>query len=565
MSFPLPAGPRPVRLPRLAAVLFLLTLLPLALGACRQAESAGASGETAEATLLVYVVVDQLRADLLDRYAPAFDGGLARLREESVRWENATYDHAQTSTSPGHATAVTGVHPHRHGLVGNSWEEQLDDGSWESVYALRDLASPIVGEPEMEGRGPANLYREGLPDWILARDTDSRVVSLSAKDRAAIAMAGRTRGEVYWHDGSLGRFLTSTYYRNDYPGWVADFNEGHLGGTWSDTVWASTVPKEYEMLSRSDTFPYEGDGVNTFFPHSAAREMVAAGLVGEEASNGLGSGLPEVPLNEWRTRGPFPDAATFALARVAVTELELGQRGRLDYLALALSQVDRVGHEYGPLSREQLDNVLRLDRELGAFMEFLDEAVGEGNWVLAFTADHGVIELPEAREELGSFGRRITPTELSTLVSRAEAAAEAAGSNSLARARAAAEAAREFEWVTDAFALEDLVAGEPSDSFGDFFRASWHPERRLGPLGRLNVGIRLGEGVYSGRYPTGSGHGSPYHYDRHVPFLIMGPGLTPEVRADRVSIVDLAPTLAKLLGIPSPDDLDGRVVLGDGD
>lgn len=510
----------------------------------------------------MYVVVDQLRADLLDRYAPAFDGGLARLQEEAVRWENATFDHAQSSTSPGHATAVTGVHPHRHGLVGNSWEERLDDGSWESVYALRDLASPIVGEPEMEGRGPANLYREGLPDWILARDAEARVVSLSAKDRAAIAMAGQTRGEVYWHDGSLGRFLTSTYYRDEVPRWVADFNDANLGGTWGDTVWTSTVPEEYLGLSRPDTFPFEGDGANTSFPHSASRELEAAGHRAEAASARSETGLPEVPLNEWRSRAPFPDASTLALARLAVNELELGQRGRLDCLALALSQTDRVGHDYGPLSREQFDNLLRLDWELGSFMEFLDEVVGEGSWVLAFTADHGVIELPEAREELGHFGRRIAPSELSDLVSRAEQAAEAAGPDSLTRARAAAEVAREFEWVADAFALEDLMAGQPSDSFGDFFRHSWHPDRRLGPLGRLNVGVRLGEGVYSGRYPTGTGHGSPYHYDRHVPFLIMGPGLTPEVRADRVSVVDLAPTLAGLLDLPALDDLDGRVVLG---
>jgi arylsulfatase A-like enzyme len=496
--------------------------------------------------LVAYVVVDQLRADLLDRYDPVFTGGFARLRAEGHRWVNATYDHAQTSTSPGHATATNGVHPHRHGLVGNSWMERTENG-WESVYALRDLGSPVVGFPELEGRGPANLDRKGFADWLTEANAGSRVVSLSGKDRAAIAMAGHVPGHVYWLDGEVAHFLTSEYYRSEYPEWVDRFHRDEFPRIWSDTVWHSQVPDWAAGLSRPDTFPYEGDGINTYFPHWAKNEV-------EDLSS-------EAELGAWRERGPYPDKATLALARIAVQELELGMRNAPDYLALALSQVDRVGHDYGPRSREQLDNLIRLDRGLGEFMDFLDREVGEGRWMMALTGDHGVIDLPEARAEAGLDGRRITPAESEELLQSAEAAAGAAGDDPLARARAAAQAALTQDWIEDAFAWEDLLSGQPADSLQALFLHSYHPDRALGPLGHLGVAIRTVEGAYSGRYPAGTGHGSPYYFDRHVPFILMAPGVPSGMSEERVSIVDLAPTVAHLMGIPTPNDLDGRVVL----
>ncbi|MBA4157155.1 MAG: alkaline phosphatase family protein [Gemmatimonadetes bacterium] len=526
---------------------YLLTLLAALvpfgfLGAC--SSPAGDEAEQ-DGVLLVYVVVDRLRADLLDRYESAFTGGFVRLRAAGHRWENATVDHAHTATAAGHATAAMGTHPHRHGVVGNDWLEQGEDGSWESVYALRDRGARIVGESGMEGRGPANLVRTGLPDWIEAHDSKARIVSISGKDRAAVAMAGRSRGEVYWMSSSRGRFLTSTYYRNNYPRWVERFHRRRLANSWSDTVWHSTIPHGVESLSRPDTFAFEGDGVNTYFPHRASREA---------------DGTDARSLNRWRNRGPYPDQAALDLAREAVRELKLGRRGAIDYLALALSQVDRVGHSYGPFSREQLDNLLRLDRELGSFMEFLDENVGAGRWMLALTADHGVMELPEARRGLGLFGRRVLQQELDAVIARAEATAEAAGTDPLAQARAAAATAREADWVADAFVWDDLIREGPADSLQALYLRSWHPERRLPPVGHLGIGVRLLEGAYAGN-ERGTGHESPYIYDRHVPFMIMARGLEAGTTTERVSLVDLAPTLAQLLGVPYPDDLDGRSVV----
>jgi arylsulfatase A-like enzyme len=478
-----------------AVVFTLLSLVFLVMASC---DPGGGDADAAEGSaegdpLVVVVVVDQLRADLLDRYAEVLPHGFARLQRDGHRFTNATFDHAQTSTAPGHATAVTGVHPYRHGLVGNSWRTERADGSWESVYALRDLDAPIVGEPEMEGRGPANLEREGLADWIVAAEPRARVVSLSGKDRAAVAMAGRVPGEVYWLDAARGRFLTSHYYRNALPDWVDRFHAETMPEIWSDTVWYSEVPPEAATLSRPDTFPYEGDTRHTWFPH-------------------------------------------------------------------------RASHDYGPLSREQLDNLIRLDRGLGKFMDFLDDRLGAGGWVLALTADHGVIDLPEWRAEQGEYGRRISPDERNAMVERAEAeaASHQNGISELERARAVARVVEAEEWVEDAFAWADVVEADPADSMRVFFRNSYRPDRALGPVAHLGVGFRTVEGAYSGRYPAGTGHGSPYHFDRHVPLIFVGPRVEAGVSEGPVSIVDLAPTLAAMIGLEVPGDLDGVVVLGGG-
>jgi len=497
--------------------------------------------------LVVLLVVDQLRPDLLDRYAPAFTGGFARILSEGYAFENATMDHAMTETGPGHATLSTGRHPAHHGIVGNSWVERDGDGGWRTVNSVDDPGAATLDFPNLPGKSPRNLLHDGLADWILAADPDARVASVSGKDRSAITLAGRAPGEVYWFEAGLGRFVTSDFYRTAVPDWVERFHEERLPSVLSpaDSVWQSVVPPEWAHLSRPDTFAFEGDGVNTYFPHRLHLEVA--------------NPTPRA-INRWLDGTPLTDAATLALAREAVLELELGMRGSTDYLGLGLSQADRIGHDYGPSSREQLDNLLRLDRELAAFLGFLDDTVGEGRWLLALTADHGSMDLPEARAAAGLHGYRVSPEERDTFFRTAEAAAQAAGEDARAGARAAAQAILDLAWVADAFPWEDVIEGVPSDTFRALFPRSYHPERSVGELGHLGVQYRLVEGAHQSRFALGTDHGSPYHFDRWIPLVLLGPRI-PHGRSDRpASGVDVAPTLASLAGIPAPPDLDGIVL-----
>ncbi len=506
-------------------------------------------GPEQDPRLMVMLVVDQLTPELLVRYDEHFSGGLRRLLDDGFHLRNATHMHGVTETAPGHATISTGVFPSTHGIVANDWYEFDGDGEPRYVYAVMDTLSSIVGIPERPGRSPRNLERGGMADWVLDADSGAYVVSVSKKDRAAITMAGRAPGHVYWLDASQGRYVTSTWYRQAIPDWLEDFNREARARFLSDSVWHSTIPSGLERaVPRGDEAPYEGDGVHTTFPHRFALESDASS--------------PSA-FNEWIAERPMVDAATLELAMTAVRELGLGDDGTVDYLGVSLSQVDYVGHRYGPHSVEQFDTLLRLDRLLDSFLAFLDSQVGAGRWVLAFSADHGVQPVPEYLQGMGEPGGRIGGAELRAAARRVREAVPSTGDADAARAAGrAAEALEQLEFVADAVTEAELAGASSADSLIRLQQNSYFPGRMPGPLHRYGVHleIRLTPGTveYSGR---GTNHGSPYWHDRHVPLIFLGSGVEPGSSDVPVRTVDVAPTLATLAGIPVPADLPGRNVL----
>ncbi|MDA1102112.1 MAG: alkaline phosphatase family protein [Gemmatimonadetes bacterium] len=495
--------------------------------------------------LVVSVIVDQLRDDLMDRYESAFTGGLRRLLDQGYRFTEASHAHARTSTAPGHATLSTGVFPSRHGVVANSW--QLRRGvRWETMYAVGDPDSPILGfenEPLLEGRSPRTMIRDGLPDWFGEADPDSRRVSISRKDRAAIPMGGRNTEHVYWILPELGRFITSTHYMSRYPRWLDRFNEWVMPGIMEPTVWDTEVPEAYRGLARADSAAYEGDGVHTVFPHRSVDESP--------------SDSPQ-QHNVWGMDRPPADIAVMALAHTVIDELELGQRDEVDYLAISLSAMDRVGHQYAPLSQEVLSTLLTVDRLLGDFFEYLDEAVGVGAWIVGFSSDHGVVLAPEEAQAMGDTqAERISRDDMLVQLSNAlNDAVREGGSPRELEIRLAAEVERRG-LVDRAYTHHDLTRGELPDSFATQYRNSYYPGRAWDDLSRFGVDVRYGEGDYVG-FPTGTNHETPYWYDRHVPMIFLGSAIQSGVSHEPVYTVDFAPTLAALAGIPTPDDLDGR-------
>lgn len=495
--------------------------------------------------LVVMLAIDQLPPELLARYDQLFTGGLHRLRHEGLVFESASHEHAGTYTAPGHFTLATGVYPTRHGIINNTWSVRDGDG-WRSVYAVEDRSATILGHPEMVGRSPTHALRDGLASWILANDSRARVVSLSPKDRSAIGLAGRARGdrvEVYWIGDQSGVFVTSDFYRTDYPAWIADFNRRVMPRVYADTVWQLDVPAAAAALARPDTSRWELDGVHSAFPHRPSD---------------VGSAADLAAVNDWRFEyTPFPDRATVEVAMAAISALELGQRGSVDYLGLSLSQTDQVGHEFGPGSLEQLDNLLRVDAELGRFFTFLDESVGAGRWLLAFSSDHGVLEIPELLADEGVSAQRLTRAERQEMLERIQQAVAAAGDRDIGEP--VRRALAELPFVAGAYSFEEIERGEPADSFAVLYARSHSRERATSLAARSGVYVRYRPNTLD----FGSGratHGSPYYYDRHVPVVFLGMSIAPGVSAERAATVDVAPTLARLARIPVPDDLDGRVL-----
>jgi predicted AlkP superfamily pyrophosphatase or phosphodiesterase len=517
----------------------VLSLLATAIFACtaNTAASSTPAGAADKPSLVMLVVVDQLRADLLDRYDNLFTGGFRRLRDQGYGYVNASHAHAATETAVGHASLSTGTHPSKHGIVGNAWYEIKDD-AWVIVPNVGDSSVQIVGHSG-SGISPLRLKRSGFAEWLQAADSKSIVASVSGKDRGAVQPAAHSKGGfVYWLDPAAGRFVTSTYFRDSDPDWVTRFNSTTMQAHRGDTVWNLTVPASALGRANRDTIETEYNGTNTYFPHRFSVE-----------------GRPDAFWGWWMGT-PQQDVATLEMAREMVTSLGLGKDASPDFLNVSLSATDYIGHGYGPLSREQLDNLLRLDRHLGQFFDFLDQTVGKGKWTMMLSADHGVLDSPEDLIARGKYGYRATQADLQQLDSLRRLAVS--NPDREAGARKLAADLKKHPSVVDAYTHEELSRGQPRDSFEILERRSMYPGRVSGLFAREGVEVRFKEGIL--RSPRGSSHGTPWWHDRHVPMVFMGPGIKAGRDTSRAETVDFAPTMAALLGIKYPSDVDGKVL-----
>ena len=508
----------------------------------QDAEALGDANEASEARrndtprLAVMIVVDQMRAGYLEELGNDFTGGLARILRGGTSFRNAWVDHAYTNSFPGHTTAMTGSYPRHHGVTDNVWHEVGPEGP-----VIRSAAS-LIGRRD----GAAyELGRQTIAEWVVARSPRSQFAAIGSNAATQI-YPGQLAGPVFWLSGGEDGYITGPNYAAELPDWVADFNRSRLSELASET-WNSTIPQSVVRRIRPDDVGFENNGDATHFPFSAAA-----------------SGTP--PL-EWISSSPFSDQATLELAARAIDELELGQDDAPDVLAISLNALDDIGHAYGPYSHEQTDAVLALDRNLEAFMEALDAQVGEDKWVLAITADHGVAPATEGLRMRGSVeGRRISQEQAREVAEAAYAAANGAEGRA-AKADAAAGAIETFSFVERAFTEIELAAIEPSpDTIEGLFalshvagRVAVHPFyfRDLA-IADLGVFVLLKEDIMI-NWGTAI-HGSPYDYDRSVPALFYGPQIASCVRYDRVGTIDVAPTLAAMIGITPSDTIDGRAL-----
>src|SRR5687768_312394 len=512
-----------------------LYLLALSALACARAPEPPAPA--ASPSLIVWITVDQLRGDHLDHFRPVWTGGFRRLLSEGRFYANASHDHGRTVTAAGHASLSTGVHPSTHGIVGNGGYERAGE-RWVQMSNVGDSTVRTVGAG-LPGVSPRNLMATGLADWIVAASPSSIVASVSGKDRGAILPAAHVKGHVYWFEPA-GGFVTSTYYRDSLPYWVKQFNDEVVTRYMVDTVWRFTAPASAVPLSGPDTAAHESDGTHTFFPHRIAD-------VAQKRDTNT--------LRAWMERTPLSDAATLEFAELLVSALSLGRDASVDLLAVSVSQTDAVGHEYGPFSREQLDNLYRLDRRLGAFFTFLDRTVGRDRYIVGLSADHGVMTPPEdARATPGS--RRLTAAERQVWQ---QIVTEAVSTDRATAAPRIVAALKGQAAIADAWTTEELMRRTPADSFAVLMRRSTYAGRAVGPFSRDGVVAWLRPNILTNER-TGTTHGSPYWYDRHVPIIFMGPGVRAGRVAERASTVDFAPTLASYAGVRYPGNLDGRVL-----
>jgi hypothetical protein len=287
--------------------------------------------ENAQPKLVVLVSVDQMRADYLTRFGDMFEGGFAKLLADGASFTDVHHEHGFTQTAPGHATLATGVFPSRSGIVDNVWYDRQEG---RTINSVEDLSSPILGFAADSGRSPANLLRETVGDWLKQSSPESKVFSLSVKDRAAILLGGKRPDGVYWYHGESGMYVTSGYYADAPHPWVQAFNERKLADDYILAGWHPSMKEDAYSLSREDDFPAEDDSTDAAFPHL----FDVAVPDPEEYPDSVAH--PE-PWHYSRLRyTPYPDHMTFELARQLVREERLGADDVPDLLLIGASSGD---------------------------------------------------------------------------------------------------------------------------------------------------------------------------------------------------------------------------------
>ncbi len=498
--------------------------------------------------LVLVLVIDQFRYDYLMRFRPFFGrGGFNRLLDGGAVFTDCRYDYATTMTGPGHATLLTGTYPYAHGIIENNW---YDRDRQRKIYCVEDLSTRMVANREKAsaspGFSPRNLTASTLGDELrLATDFRAKVVSISLKDRAAVLMGGHTPSAAYWYDVGSGRFVTSTYYMPTLPAWVDEFNQ-------------QTPVKQYcgqKWQALAETPGADGKVLSEFEPSP-------------------GETCPDPKFLGWLDDTPYMNQIELAFATDAIRSERLGQGTETDLLTLSLSVNDYIGHEFGPYSEEVADTTLRTDRYLATFFDALDKLVGLDNVWIAFSADHGVAPTPAFVQEHRLGLGMAQPAAIRGAAEKALTQAFGPGpwvededetylflNREMLKKRnipgskaeqVAAQAAASQADVAAAFTRTQFLTGSLPNTPIARKAANSFNSKRSG-----NVFLVFMPYAVPSSSATGTTHGTPWNYDAQVPLIYWGSAFKPGFYANACKPVDLAATLAAMLGLTQPSGAQG--------
>ncbi len=524
--------PRSLRLALIALALF--GLIP----------NAFASAYNAHPKLVVVIVIDQFRGDYLERYRDQFvDGGFRVFLDRGAYFADCNYDYANTRTAPGHATLFTGSYTSGHGIVSNEW---WDPQKRKRVTSVEDDTTKLVGGG-MTGPGasPHNLMSDTLGDELkLATGGKARVFAISLKDRAAVLPAGFSGDAAYWIDPKSGDWITSTYYRPDLPEWVRNFNGSHRAEKYWNREWRDK----------------DGDG------------SVLGSTAPCNSKDGTPAGFYEVVGST-----PFANDYQLEFAKELVLYEKLGAGPATDLLVISLSANDILGHQVGPDSPQMRSMALELDRSLAEFFGFLGHQIGMANVWMALSADHGVAPLPEFAKTLrlpaANLDAKALRDQINSLLSKKyakkgdyvleldyplawlneDAFAGLSSGHRESDAEVDVGEAMKQVGLPGYHTKSQLARGEiPATEIGRLYAHSYSPEGGWYVMGvptPFNVGTT-----------KGTDHATPFSYDTHVPLGFYGLAFQPGIYRTHAEPVDLAVTLASLLGINAPATATGRVL-----
>lgn len=524
-----------------------------------------ANEKTQQAKLVLVLVVDGLPNEQVQRYRHQFgEGGFKRLLEQGAWFGNAHQAHGVTVTAVGHAAVLTGAYPNQHGIIANNW---VDPVSMNSVYCTEDSNYVYLNEDTKasDGTSPANLKVSTVGDELrYASGNQSKVITVSGKDRGAILLAGKT-GTAYMYMKKSGNFSSSTYYMQTYPKWRDEFVAKKPQDQYYGKRWTPLLPESaYANDANDDIVAPANNGKRDRFP-----------LIYSSAS-----GKPDGEYYEQLMTGSFADELTLNFAKAAIDGEKLGNNtaGVTDVLGVSLSDHDYVNHSWGPESRMSHDHLQRLDRMLAGFLNYVDQKVGLDNTIVVLTADHGFPNVPEFSIANKLDAGRIDSGKMITALNKhlwdkfgLEKLAKkwsnpsifldykASDANGIARTDLENQVARflqSYPGIASAFTRGELEKGNAAETrIGKLMQRAWHRQ--------ISGDILLATKPYYqfGSRSSGTTHGSPYNYDTNVPLIVMGkPWVKAGAYPSYAEVVDIAPTLSHLLRIRAPSGSEGRVL-----
>lgn len=528
--------------------------------------------------IVVGIVIDQMRQEYLYRYKDKWssNGGFMTLINQGTMFVNAHYTYFPTYTAPGHASIYTGTTPFNHGIVANEW---FDPVQKKDMYCVWDDNEFSVGCFNEAGKmSPRNLKVTTITDELkLVSAGRSKVFGVSLKDRGAILPAGHMADAAYWLDGASGNFITSTYYMKKLPEWVEKFNAEKKAMKYLDREWQTLFPVDQYTESYKDSSGYEQplDGKKSYFPYDLK-------------SLSLNSGPMIIRYTPWG------NTLLFDFAKALIENEALGTGKWTDFLCISFSTPDYIGHAYGPRSVEIEDMYLRLDKELGDFLNYLEKKFGKDNVLVFLTADHGGAENTGFNEEFRLPGKSLNFTSLKDSLNKF-LMIKASGFNS-----ATMHPFRAGELHLHANKLPVLPPVENISNMQIYLANEWKPYRdwiksqinafvagnpeikaifdkeELKYLVKdrtINAVNMLANGLHphlSGDFfilqdpgsmeygKKGTTHGSVYRYDTHVPLIFWGKNIPQGLKVSEfVAISDIAPTLSLILQTAMPSGATG--------
>lgn len=502
--------------------------------------------------LVIGIVVDQMRYDYLQSFSHLYgEGGFKRLMASGQVFHNTHYNYIPTFTGPGHSSVYTGTSPAVHGIAANDW---YDRETGKTVYCTDDPKAKTVGNPDATvSMSPDNLLVPTITDQLKSQPGSGKVIALALKDRSSILPGGKKADAAYWFDGKTGNFITSDYYMNSLPAWVTDFNKKKLWDGYLNTVWDLSLPvASYRGVPDLTTFEGTFKGVKPVFPYNLKE---------------IRKNYNPVLINTT----PYGNSFTLDFAMAAIKNEQLGTDDNTDFLAISFSSPDYIGHKFGPHSLELMDSYARLDRELATFLHEIDKTIGWDNVVIFLTADHGACDVPGFAKAGGYYdmaalvkklGEKFTGKYGINIIKHEEndqlyIDKDAVKSKNLTMQQVYADimAWSQEPWLLGAFMPDENqdcdLPGEICSRIRQGFSRG-----RSGDIWLIARPNWLPSHYEEG----GTTHGSPYVYDTHAPFIVAGYGIKHADRYESMSITDIAPTIATLLGLPLPSGATGKAV-----